>query len=175
MANNDKNNVIPSSLELMGEGPAYKAKLCRMMKKTGMFEDFSSLEIETLAKYMDAYTAQKGTAICIEGARAGFMAIIAAGRLEIFKDSGRGKTKKITEVGAGNSIGEMSMVDGLPRSATAVAIEPITLVVLTSDNLQRIIQQHPRLGTKLLWRSAQVISQRLRKASVMLADADYLD
>ena len=175
MATNDKNNVIPSSLELMGEGPAYKAKLCRMLKKTGMFEDFSSLEIETLAKYVDAYTAQKGTAICIEGAAAHFMAIIDAGRLEIFKDSGRGKTKKITEVGAGNSIGEMSLIDGLPRSATAVAIEPVTLIVLTSDNLRRIIQQHPPLGTKLIWRSAQAISQRLRKASMMLADADYLD
>jgi len=174
MANNDKNNVIPSSLELMGEGPAYKAKLCRMLKKTGMFEDFSPLEIETLAKYMDAYTARKGTAICIEGARAGFMAIIVAGRLEIFKDNGRGKTKKINEVGAGNSIGEMSIVDGLPRSATAVAMELITLVVLTQDNLQRIIEQHPQLGTKVLWRSAQVISQRLRRASAMLADADCL-
>ena len=77
MANNDKDSVIPRSLELMGEGPAYKAKLCRMLKKTGMFEDCSSLEIETLAKYMDAYTAQKDTAVCIEGARAGFMAIVA--------------------------------------------------------------------------------------------------
>jgi len=52
---------------------------------------------------------------------------------------------------------------------------PTPLFLLTADNLQGIIKQHPPLGTKLIWRSAQVISQRLRKASVMLADADYLD
>ncbi len=175
MHNNDKNNVIPRSLQLIGTGPAYKAKLCRMLKKSGMFDNFSAAEIETLVKYMDGYTAEKDTAVCIEGARAGFMAIIAVGRLEIFKDSGRGKTKKITEVGPGNSIGEMSIIDGMPRSATAVALEPMTLIVLTQDDLQRIVEQHPRLGAKLLWRSGQLISQRLRKASLMLADSDYLD
>lgn len=165
--------VIPDTLTLIGSGPAYRAKLCRMLKKTKMFESLSALEVETLAEYMEGYTAEKGTAIFIEGAPTGFMCILIEGKLEIFKDSGRGSTKKITEIGPGTSIGEMSIIDGLPRSATTLAVTPVMLVILTQENLQRLIEEHPQLSAKVLWRSAQVMSQRLRKASSILAD--YLD
>lgn len=171
--NHDNNNAIPDTLTLIGSGPAYRAKLCRMLKKTKMFESLSSLEIETLGEYMEAYTAEKGTAVFIEGAPTGFMCILIEGKLEIFKDSGRGATKKITEVSPGASIGEMSIIDGLPRSATTLAVTPVTLVTLTQGNLQRLMEEHPQLSAKVLWRSAQVMSQRLRKASSVLAD--YLD
>lgn len=167
------NNAIPDTLTPIGTGPAYRAKLCRMLKKTKMFESLSSLEIETLGDYVEGYTAEKGTAIFIEGAPTGCMCILIEGKLEIFKDSVRGATKKITEISPGTSIGEMSIIDGLPRSATTLAVTPVTLVALTQDELHRLIEEHPKLGAKVLWRSAQVISQRLRKASSVLAD--YLD
>ena len=161
---------IPPTLRLVGEGPAYRAKLERALRRNALFSDFAEDEIRVLAQHTELYTADPGAAIIVEGAQAGFMGIVVEGRLEIFKDNGRGESRLITEVGAGGSVGEMSLLDGLPRSATTVAAEHLTLITLTQDALFRLMEEQPRIGAKVVLRCAQSISQRLRKASRSLAD-----
>lgn len=171
MATNDISDVIPGSLSLVAAGPAHKDELCSMLEQSSMFGNLSRRRLEALANYVRAFRAEKDTTIFIEGQLAGFMCIIIEGRLTIFKDSGTGRSKQIAEVGPGKSLGEMSMIDGLPHSATAVAIEPVTLVMLTRDDLNRILEEKPRLAVKILWQFAQLMSQRLRRISGMFVDS----
>lgn len=126
--------------------------------------------MHSLVQYLELHTAEAGAAIIVEGTQAGFMGVVVEGRLEIFKDNGRGESRLITDVGPGGSVGEMSLLDGLPRSATTVAAEHPTLVTLAQDGLHRLIQEQPRIGAKFLLHCAQSISLRLRKASRSLAD-----
>lgn len=173
MAAHYKADLIPGTFELLGSGPAYKAKVCRMLEKTRLFSELSPAEAETLGQHMDAYRAPVGTTLFAEGARAGFMCVIVEGRLDIFKDSGKGKSRKIAEVGSGSSVGEMALLDGHPRSATAIAVEPLLILTLRREELDRLTADHARVAAVVMMRFAQVISQRLRKASGMLAD--YLE
>ena len=56
----------------------------------------------------------------------------------------------LAQVEPGRTLGEMSMIDGEPRFATCVAVEPTLVAVLDRENLARIIVEQPLLGAKLL-------------------------
>ena len=71
----------------------------------------------------------------------------------------------MTIVGAGATLGEMSMIDGEPRFATCVALEPSTFAVLSRDSMVKIIIEEPALGSKILIKLVTLLSQRLRATS----------
>jgi CRP/FNR family cyclic AMP-dependent transcriptional regulator len=79
----------------------------------------------------------------------------------------------IAVVGPGQSLGEMSMIDGEPRFATCVASEDCLISVLTREALARIILEQPILGAKILMELVLMLSQRLRQTSAKLVD--YMD
>lgn len=167
MAGSRQGAGIPEALTLIDTDTR---TLADMLSGSGMFGDLSPNEIDVLGRHMRVYRAAKDDVVFVEGAHGGVMGIVIEGRLRVFKDSGRGSSKALAEVPAGKSLGEMSVIDGLPYSATVVAAEPVTLVTLTRADLDQITAKHPALAAKLLWRVAQLMSQRLRETSGMLVD-----
>ncbi|MFQ5936535.1 MAG: cyclic nucleotide-binding domain-containing protein [Acidiferrobacterales bacterium] len=171
MAHSTRAEDVPKSLEPILTGYEHHDELCHVLASSNLFADLSSQQIETLAKYVRAFVARTDTPIFLEGSYTGFMCVIIKGRVRVFKDSGGGRSKLLGEAEAGNSLGEMSMIDGQPHSATAVAVEPVTLITLTREDFTRIVDENPRLATKILWRFTRLISQRLRSTSGMLVDS----
>ena len=148
-------------------------RISAMLEKTQMFKDLEWVQIEILAGYIQLYRAAPGAVLFREGERGDFMCIVLEGKLEIHKEDTQHVDKTVTTVSPGRSLGEMTIVDGEPRSATAVAIETSTLAVLTQENFLRIMREKPALSAKLLLKIAQLLSQRLRLASGILVD--YLE
>ena len=95
------------------------------------------------------------------------------GQLSIIKDTGTGKSRTITKVPAGRLIGEMSLIDGEPHSATAVASEPTLLAALTEQGLEALVIEDPVLGAKFYKTMAVMISHRLRRTDAELGN--YLE
>ncbi|HOE16577.1 MAG TPA: hypothetical protein PLX02_03800 [Syntrophorhabdaceae bacterium] len=65
------------------------------------------------------------------------------------------------------------MIDGNPRSATAVASADTVLVALSKDDLNRLLKEKPYVGIKMLQKIAFSMSQRLRQTTGILVD--YLE
>jgi len=130
-------------------------------------------QIEALANYVQIYHASPNTVLFQEGDRGDFMCIVLEGKLEVRKEDAQRVDKTVSTVLPGRSLGEMTMVDGEPRSATAVAVDESLLAVLTQENFKLIMHDRPALAVKLLYKIAQYISQRLRQTSGMLVD--YLE
>jgi CRP-like cAMP-binding protein len=86
------------------------------------------------------------------------------------KEVSQGQHKKLAEIRSGKSIGEMSVIDGLPNSATVIAGDPSVLILLTRQDLSHIAHTHPQVSIKLLWHLANLLSQRLRHTSGRLID-----
>ena len=149
------------------------ARIAGMLEKVQMFKDLEWSLIEALSGYVELYRAAPGGVLFREGDRGDFMCIVLQGKLEIHKENTQRVDKTVTTVYAGRSLGEMTIVDGEPRSATAVAIEPSTLAVLTQQNFLQIMREKPALSAKLLLKIAQLLSQRLRLTSGILVD--YLE
>jgi CRP-like cAMP-binding protein len=79
-------------------------------------------------------------------------------------------SKRIGTAAAGRIVGEMSLMDGEPRSASVVADEPTTFVLLTGEGFSRLSSEVPRLAVKVLLKISKLISQRLRQTSGALVD-----
>ena len=68
--------------------------------------------------------------------------VIEKGKVEVSMEKG-GRRVHIAFLGVGETFGEMSMVDDMPRSATVTAIEPTLVREIHRDDLHVIIREHP--------------------------------
>lgn len=160
-------------LDLLGQigaGVSFRKELCNMIGTTQMFGDFEWHDIETLSNYMQAYEAGKGSTLFAEGEIGDFLCLIVEGKVDVFKEDVHQKMKNVASVGPGKTLGEMAIIDGEPRSATAIVAEPAMLAVLTMANFERIVHEKPALATKILLKIARLLSQRLRRTSGQLVD-----
>ena len=162
-----------ASLEILGSGIASSDRIAAMLENAQMLRDFEWAQINALAAYVQLYRAAPGAVLFREGDRGDFMCIVLEGKLEVHKEDNRRIDKTVTTIFPGRSLGEMTIVDGEPRSATAVAIEPTTVAVLTQENFLLIMRDKPALSAKLLLKIARLLSQRLRLTSGILVD--YLE
>lgn len=86
--------------------------------------------------------------------------IIEKGSVEITKEIG-GKPVRLATLGVGETLGEMSMIDDQPRSATATAVEPTEVTEIHHDGFYEALQTDPEV-TLLLLKS---LFERLREAN----------
>lgn len=158
-------------LEQLGSGSSYAVQIADMLERADMFRDLNRQDIETFATYIQAYAAPKGVKLLEEGGRESYMFVIVAGKLDVFKRSADNRdAKKIATVRAGKTIGEMSILDGMPHSATAVVVESATLLLLTKNNFEQFMQYSPEVALKVLRKMAVLMSLRLRQTSGVLID-----
>jgi CRP/FNR family cyclic AMP-dependent transcriptional regulator len=160
-------------LVLIGDGISFKAELCQMIEQQQMFDHFSKPEIECISEYVKAYKIDAYETIFKEGDEGSFMGIVIKGRVDIIKIDKTGNSKHITMISPGKSMGEMSLVDNLPYSATAIAIETTKILAFTRVSFERLLQKHPVIGVKILRKIAQLMSQRLRQTTGTLLN--YLE
>ena len=159
-----------SELEEIGIGAKFQNTLCTMLESSYLFKDFSRQEIEQLVHHMHGYKAPKGATLFQEGERDSYLVIITQGKAQILKDDGYGKKKEIAVVRKGATLGEMSVIDDFPHSATVITTEESEIALITKANLQTITEKYPALGVKLLWQIAWQLSARVRQASGQLVD-----
>jgi CRP/FNR family transcriptional regulator, cyclic AMP receptor protein len=145
----------------------------KILEKSNWGGGFSQEELERFAQYLYVAKADKDEPIFNEGAIEPYMCFIADGLVKIAKGDSKKTIKTICEIGAGRTFGEMSIIDGLPRSASATAAEETTALVLTKENFERILAENPKLGVSLYSRLAQMMSHRLRISDWMLVEYLY--
>ena len=68
-------------------------------------------------------------------------------------------------VGPGSFFGEMALLEQLPRSASAVALEKSEILLLYRAKLDNIIHYHPRIGVQIMVHLSRLLSSRLRRTS----------
>ena len=160
-----------SGLNLIGEGSGFKDTLFNMLSDAQLLNRFEGHEIRQLAEYVHAYAVDAGAMIFPEGMQGNCMGLLVDGRIEVLKKNSAGEAQRIAVITAGKTFGEMSLIDGLPYSATIRALETCTVILLTRNNFTQCVQRHPALGVKLLMEIARLISLRLRQTSGQLVDA----
>ena len=151
----------------MGDDVKTRAEL---LDGTRWANEFAWQEIESLAAHLQLRRCAKGDPVCREGEVDPALFIIATGSVSILKHDAGDHEKLLAKLGPGQTLGEMALLDGQPRSATAVATEDLVLLVFTRPALDKLVEAKPRLGVKLIWKLARFLSQRLRQTSGALAE-----
>lgn len=160
-----------SGLNLIGEGQRFQSELFDMLAEMPLFNRFEGHEIRQVAEYLHAYAVEPGVDVFPEGAQGNCLGLLVSGKLQVLKKNTLGEQQPLAVITAGKTFGEMSLIDGLPYSATTRTLEACTLVLLTRNNFSKCVQAHPTLGVKLLTEIAKLLSLRLRQTSGQLVDA----
>lgn len=142
----------------------------KMLDKSRWVSEFSWNQLKTLATYMESYSVEKGKVILHEGLRDANMLLIMQGQVDIVKEDHNRSQRAIATLGPGKTFGEMSLIDGEPRSASAIATTPVILLMLSVDNFSHLISKTPHIGAMLALKIAKLMSQRLRLTSGKLVE-----
>ena len=106
--------------------------------------------------------------ICQEGEPGDALFLIRSGHAAIFKGSADAPIV-LTCRGAGEFVGEMAILEDLPRSASVVALEEVQLIKMTRDDFQRLLSDSTKLDIGML----RKLSSRLREADDLITTTTH--
>ena len=137
-----------------------------VLRAMPLFKHLTYKEVMRLLNVTVVRSYALGDQIVSEGENGDELFIILSGKVRLHKAEAF-----ITHLGRGAHLGEMSLVDRSPRSASATAEEPSRALMLRRKDFYEIIRKEPVLATKLLWSFVQVLTERLRKTTAELSGA----
>ena len=115
----------------------------QILAEIEFFELHDEDDRKALAQVVDRLELKQGSRLFETGDRGDELYIVRTGKVEIFIRNVAGEKIVLTVAEKGDLFGELSMLDSLPRTATAVAIEDTELIVLNRDNLLFFFQKKP--------------------------------
>lgn len=161
-------------LLFLGDGIPFASRIRDVVGHHRLFGNFSPDDIVRLAPHLVCYRAPAGRVILEEGEPGHHLVILVSGLVEVVKRSSEGSSKGIGVVGPGHTLGEMSMLDGKPRSATCIALDDTVFAVLDRAAFSQLVEDDPRLANRILLDIALLLIQRLREANIQLADCQLV-
>jgi CRP/FNR family cyclic AMP-dependent transcriptional regulator len=117
----------------------------RMLSQVPLFTRLGGSALEQVGKLTDEVDVKPGTELTHQGRPGGEFFIILEGTVEVRRDG-----ELLRTMGPGEFLGEIALVDGGPRSATAVATGPTRLLVLTSPEFHTLIADHAEVRLSVL-------------------------
>jgi CRP/FNR family transcriptional regulator, cyclic AMP receptor protein len=154
--------------------PEAAAKIAEMLDDSTWARDLTLSDMQNMVGHMTLVQYGQGDVVFREGdADERYLAIILKGAVEIVKhDAHEGVTSRfVIKMGPGRAFGEMALIEGAPRSATAKVTEDAWLLLLSEDELEKLCAGNGRLGLKIVRNIARLLSFRLRHTSARLLGA----
>lgn len=135
-----------------------------LLAGVSLFERLDEEERALLAAQLDDVSFNPGEEVFKRGDPGGAIFIVVNGSVEIFVDDTVGQRVVFETAKAGDFFGELSLLDGDPRSASAVALESTRAVRLDRQDLELLFKRHPTAAMDVL----AVIGKRLREADRLI-------
>lgn len=136
-----------------------------------LFNGLAAAQLEFINSHLRRKTFPAGTDI-ITAEQPGELAyIILSGTVKIHIEQADGSTVILAILGAGEIVGEMSLLEKIDRSATVVTLEDSTLVWMDRDTFSECLHAIPVLTTNLV----RIVSRRLRLANAQIQSLATLD
>jgi CRP-like cAMP-binding protein len=136
-----------------------------------MFSELTAESLETLGEMVELRRYPKGAFIVGQNEVGTSMYLLVSGRVKISLANPEGKELVLNYIEAPGHFGEMSLVDGQPRSSDAIAVTEVELFSLDGKDLSAAIQVQPKLALSLI----ATLSRRLRQTITRLEDMAFHD
>jgi CRP-like cAMP-binding protein len=133
-----------------------------IIKNLPLFYDLNADELEDVAKVCDSRIYKPGEVIMREGEPGGILYIIKKGDVKITRKVHGEEDMVLTILRENDFFGELSLLDGRARSATATAIAEAELLVLRKEEFDALVGRNPAFGYKFIKRIALVVGSLLR-------------
>ncbi len=143
----------------------------KFLKDLVIFKSLSERHIEQLSKDFIVFQVKKSHTIFYQSDSSTDLYIVLNGSVRATLLNQNGEELVLASFEKGNFFGEMSLLDGKPRSATIVAAEDSTLGMLKREKFISAIKNDPTIATDLL----SALVYRLRTANGMIESLAFLD
>ena len=121
----------------------------------GLFRDIPRAQLKRLALFAREVSHPAGQEVAAEGRGGVAFHVILEGSATVSKDG-----RELRTLGPGDSFGEISMIDGKPRSATVTAVEPLKALAIPHLDFMQVVDEDPSFARYLL----KTLCARLREA-----------
>jgi CRP/FNR family transcriptional regulator, cyclic AMP receptor protein len=142
-----------------------------LLKQVPLLSTLHDDELDAIQRLSHTKKCSKDTIILLEKEEGDTLFIILGGKVKVSNFSENGKEVIFSILGTGDFFGEMSLLDGKPRSATVTAIEDAELRMIRRCDFHKAMEKHPQIAFKLL----EVLANRLRKADQRIESMAVLD
>jgi len=135
------------------------------LKPLALFKDLTSDELANIAPLFFEKSYLPNSTLFVEGMTGEILYSIKKGSVNITKKGSGGQEIVLATLKAGEFLGEMSLIDNRPRTATAKVAEESQLLVMTKKAFTTLLEKHPDIALKILLVFLKIANERLRKAN----------
>jgi len=132
-----------------------------LLAQVPLFEGLSRRHLKQITEHADEISYRQNESIVEAGQPGGSFYVIVEGEAKVVQGS-----KVLTRLGPGEFFGEISLLDGGPRTATVVAETPVVAIRIFKESFEKAVAQEPSVAAKIL----AVVARRLREAQRHLND-----
>lgn len=129
--------------------------------------DLNAAELEALLNTFDVLEVGADEALIAEGTMTDALYLVWDGELDVSFETPYGE-RDIAQVGPGAFLGEVSLMDPGPATATVTTQQGCTTLQLNHQQLEQLWEAHPHLATVFLHQLARVVAARIRVANSYL-------
>ncbi len=140
------------------------------LKHCRLFELLNDEQLMKIAEMVEEHHFRKGDHVCREGAWGDSMFIIGDGELKIVKKLSAENVWDITSLRHGDFFGEVALIDGSPRTASAVALTNSTVFELFGRDFKKLISAGDDLSNRMLESLLRVLINRLRATDDLITN-----
>jgi CRP-like cAMP-binding protein len=141
------------------------------LARSGLFQGVDSAAADELAKEMETIEVRRGEVLFNEGEPGDSLYIVLSGRIKVGRRAADGRQNLIALMGPSDMVGELSLFDPGPRTATATAVVDSRLARLRKHALRPWLTNRPEIAEQLL----RVLARRLRRTNNTVADLIFTD
>ena len=122
----------------------------KLLRAERFFADLTDTELEVMAKITSPKNFKAGETIFKESEEGQSLYVIRSGEVKASVSAPNGEVFTLTMLKDGDIFGQMSFIDGRPRSATIIAASDVDTIVMEKSDFEGIIDDNPRLIHKIM-------------------------
>jgi predicted acylesterase/phospholipase RssA/CRP-like cAMP-binding protein len=137
---------FPEEIEIVADRIVRRSREIHLSSALRRSELFGSVDgdlLQALEAELELVNLGSGDVLFRRGDPGDAMYLVIAGRLRVAVDANDGAERILAELGSGETLGEMAVLSGEPRSATVYAFRDTHLACLSRDGFQRLLKKYP--------------------------------
>ena len=147
--------------------PEADPKLIRHLKKQSIFANTPDDVLAKLAQHIEIRSLEQGDVLLQQDTPSESLFIIRRGWFKVAITNSDGEEVMLDQYGPGQLIGELSLIDRMPRENSVIALRPAEVMEIKYDVVLDLLDQYPALARSLV----QEMSSRVRFANAYIEEA----
>ncbi|HNV60616.1 MAG TPA: Crp/Fnr family transcriptional regulator [Rhodoferax sp.] len=136
-----------------------------LIRRVPLFSMLTPAQAESLVEAVAKRRFKRGEHLVNQGDKSNALYIILSGRTRVIMTDSKGREVIIATLRSGDYVGEMSLIDGEPHSATVVVDQQVDALVLGRDDFMRCLAENSTMSFVVM----HELVQRLRRASLKIS------